>query len=320
MHKVTSLFSTFVSFIILNSAYSNAYSDDYYVPNSTNSDGIYQAEFTVETDKNKYTGGENKSNFVAAQFYFNEVDSRSHPYAEAAFLERSSSFTLSYFKQERARISSEVDEKGGYFQFNYTPQDSNLIYEGIFGESNGDFNDDQLAEYDVNTKGIGIGTYLNSHSMIKLNYIDHRIKYHISDTSKFTTKHRGISLQYKMVKDLQNNQSFNINIIADSFAYSYFTVPDDFSTPENEAQTAIATENSIEISSDYYFTPSFSLGGTFKIYKSDDVFDEGKSGGLNINAFLTPSFSIYGIFSKYKSDDFPDDKDDFYTLGMNIRY
>ena len=320
MRKVTSLFSVSTSLIILNAPCSNAYSEDYYEPNSSSSDGIYQAEFTVESDKRKLSAGENKSNYLAAKFYFNEVDSRSHPYAEAAFLERTSSFTLSYFKQERSDTTDEIDEKGGYFLFNYIPQDSNIIYEGIFGESNGDFNDDSLAEYDVNTKGIGIGIYLNNHSSIKLNYIDDRTKYHISDTSKFTTKDRGASLEYKLVKELSTNQSYNFVVNVDSFEYSYFTVPDDFSTPENEAQTATATVNSVEISGDYYFTQSFSLGGMFKIYKSDDAFDEGKTGGLNFNVFLTPSFSVYGLFSRYQSDNFPDDKNDLYTLGMNIRY
>ena len=287
MDKKISQYFSFTIFLILLTS-----------PITSHSLTDYQVEYNVGRLSNKtyfYNTlvEENKFTVLNAKVFFDKVEVGLHPYAEAAFFNKTSNLNIGYIGSKET--SDDADITGIILSVDYITPDSSLIFQTFYSTTDTDYKYGYNTTLDILT--IGIGAYINDHSAINISYSQQD-----TDASRpyLIPKNTELGIGYKQVKKLDVNTAFN-------FEASYLFY---------ESNNSI---NGIKLSGDYYFNQSISVGGTIEKF-SDDYFDEGKTLGINVNIFITAAFAIYAEFNQ-SSDKGPFElSSDEIIVGASARF
>lgn len=248
----------------------------------------YRAEVSGIYTRTDYEwGGRALATAVAGEIFFAPVKTANHPFAEAAFLEKIGSASLSAGTYDYKSFPLKGD--GPYYQayLNYTSPDFPLVLEAILGTASVDYEDSSYSA-DSDYYSIAIGKYLSYGLLSTIGY------YQRNTTSTFMTSPTEKSKDHvyffstKYVRETEGGTG--VNVEADLTRYQF----------ANDDETG--NDYTISLAGDYYFTRSLSAGLGFASAIAVDKFDDGKTYSANIRAFITPRLSLQAIYDRFLND------------------
>ena len=255
---------------------------------------------------------------LGATIYLNPVDVGGHPLAEAWFLERAASVSLSGaftvddygddFEGDgsswQAQVICAEPEKPVYVHLVVSMSDSDLDGQ-VEGETSG-------AGFDL-----GIGAFLKDGLLVGLAYKHYESSYLIDYFWPYDIEHDEYGAYVKWVHEMGGGTAVNVEtyIGLDYFEYKfdtglillgYFLEPDD--------ESVDGSNSIIQIAGDYYFNPRISIGAGFSLNSGDYKYDEGQTFMARAAVFATPHFGVAVDFQKFFADDH--DIEDTRSVGL----
>jgi len=279
--------------------------------------GYYSLEKADNSDVALYGPG--------VSWFFTEVSLEGGPYAEADFIQKAGSVSLTGLMG-----SIEGDEDEGKTEFDIYMIDAGVSYvfpvipvfvslgyqrfnmDGDFSFS--DFDTDMDVEMISDTYYGELGYYIIDNLTVSAEYqLDKEesetgrievdgIEYAPADKEKTDTT--GIGCNFKHVALFGAGMALNIEA-----AYKYLT-----SEPE-EGDDLI--NHVYELAADFYFNPQYGVGGSVTMNTGDDKEDAGNTYEVSCSAFLTPNVAFAVSFGLFKADD-KDEADDSKEFNVMI--
>lgn len=266
----------------------------------------YQRELSLGyTSSEDNANKESKFYGVTAEVYFSPVDTKRHPYAEAAFLGRVGSVGLlvGEMKEEQVDIKGDGHLYGA--MLNYMKPDLPIAILAAYGRGNFEFTPNMPLDVDVEIDfyHIEVGRFLSDGLLLSIGYSHKENDLIIPAVSlKETTKNDDYTLATKFVKEKMDGTAYNVE--------------GNLGISQTDDGTDSSSNTIIGASGDYYFDRRTSLGGGLEINKGDDKDDEGKTLAIDFNTFVTPSFSINMSFEKFLADN--NEGEDEKTVSIDI--
>jgi hypothetical protein len=244
---------------------------------------------------------------VTGRFYFSPVNIGSHPYAEAAFLERVGNVGL-ILGQTKLDFGDGIEGDGPAYgaELVFMQPGSPIFIEANYVRS--EFSSD--APLDVESEGdvysLQLGGFVTQGLRVNLGYAHQEVNVTsllagIDDTTEFDA----YAVIAKFVKELSGGTAVNVE--------GFFEI--------NRFDDGIDDGSNTEahIAADYYFTQGLSAGIGFTANQGDDEGDEGKTFLVRLNAFITPRFSINASFEQFSADNDAGLDEDTFLLGLLLR-
>jgi len=255
-------------------------------------------------------GMEQEDYGLSVRQYLSTVNTKHHPLAEAAFLERIGSFgvvvTSSDLNQDVAQVVVKSDQLS-YGAFANLMEPDQAVFLNLFFSKT----DRQRVNFgigDTQSKGylLEIGRYLDAGHVVSFEYAHSETESAFVSFPVSRAERSSYALKSKVVKMLGAGRAVNL---------------------EGEARIAkFQTQNAdhkntvFEIKSDYYFNRSVSLGGAVSTNSGDDKFSEGESYAADFSIYWTPSFSLGLIYETFVADNASGFDYDLYLVSMALRF
>ena len=276
------------------------------LPVASYSQNSYQVEFNAGSYRFKEALDKTETVFISSEIFLEEVETGSHPYLEAAFLEQASSIGFLYVDNEATSTFFDIDETDTLILINYVTPESSHIFQIGYGASDSNIKNGFNGTANIDNFIFSIGTYLTNNSAMRINYLQRNIKSNISGFPIFTAKATDIDIEYKLVKELRDGKAFNIEAL--------------ITTSEFDDNTTKETNTILELYGDYYLNQSISVGISIEKDAGDDKSNEGITIGLHTDIFLTPSFAIYAEHSQFSADNAFSVDSDSTEIGASVRF
>ena len=272
------------------------------------SQGSYQVELSASYLKEETNTIDDKfeANLLTAEIFFDKVETASHPFAEAAYLEHTSSLLVRYVDSELATPSYDIDYASAGLEANYVVPDSLYILKALYSSLEADYKGGVNGSIDGDALGFGAGIYLTDNSSIVLSYLQLDYDFEIISFLASSNKATDIDIEYKRIQALEDGR-----------AYGFIA-----SLMSSEFETATTSEINtiIDVAFDYYFNRSISVGAEIEINSGDDKAEEGNAVGINASMYLTPVFSVYASLNQFSADNVDGDDNDKVLLGASARF
>ena len=219
---------------------------------------------------------------LAAEWYFSPVDTSSHSYAEAAFLERIGSVFATIQKMDTKFGAFEADGPMTQVGVNYTRPDFPLAIQAAVG----------YAKLDIDTFGgdvkiksylLNAGYFLAKTLLAGIEYSTSKEEVSIAPTD---LKQTDYGLFGKYVNEIDNHRTLNIE--ARLAREKVFNGVEDL------------TNTVGEILVDYYFSRSLSIGAGIENSSGPDDSRDGLTYSARARYFFVPQFSIEVGYEKFK--------------------
>src|SRR5690606_8711398 len=233
---------------------------------------------------------------VSGTYYFNGVNTRNHPFAEAAFLERASSITLTY-SSSRWRFNDSIYFDGSYLGQGNIKADNDLASVDIdFYLANSIF----YFGGSVNEEKIEVNFNVTANGETESGSFD-------DDQGSFWTLRAGIApadgllIWSEFFKDQETSDEWNLN------AKYVFTWGGNAVNLEAAYDTSL-NDDTLYLAADYYLDRSLSLG---VLYENSENWDN--NFGLRARKHFTDNFSLeasYLTSENYES----------YRAGLALRF
>lgn len=276
---------------------------------STASANSYRGEINVGggSSEIEYEGFSeaDKSNYgvISGTYYFNDVATRNHPLAEAAFLERSSGISFTY-SRDRTRFDDALVD--------ILPNgDVEYVGDGRF-TTTASFSSADVEFYIPNSifyigGGIGEGRF---NTRYRVDTGDELISGSYSeDTGTFWSLRAGITpvdgllVWSEFYKDQELDDEWNINA-------KYVMDWSGNALNLEAGYEHFYGNDSLALAADFYFDRTFSLGATYTYYDDTDANDDY---GLRLRKFFTDKFAVETSFVT-------SDVEDSYLVGATLRF
>ncbi len=270
----------------------------------------YRFEASADYGQMTMDDREQSSYGLGGQYYFLPVQTRNHPLAEAAFLERIGSIAVTGVMGE-----TEWENVYGSFQYDTTAYDVTLSYarpgqslalgaKFVKSESTYDSNP-YYDDFDTDGYALMVGGYATQGLLLAISYEHSESKYQFNfPSSSMDLTLDTYSFEWKFVKELLNDKAVNFMGA--------------LSRLEMDSGNSDATGTGIEISMDYYFNAKVSFGGSFTAIDGDSSFNDAQMYGVRTRIFFSPGFSLYGGYEQVFYDD--DDDAEIFNLGVSFRF
>jgi len=130
----------------------------------------YQVEISAVLINDKYNTVKLEGTLVTAEIFLDEVTTGSHPYAEAAFLEKASSLAVGYFDADYNSTNFDFSEDGMLLGVNYTEPNSLFIFQVVYLISDTDYKNGLNGNLEADSTYIGVGKYISENSALMGKY------------------------------------------------------------------------------------------------------------------------------------------------------
>lgn len=248
---------------------------------------------------------------VGASWFFKEVSMEGGPYAEADFMQKAGSISLTglmgSFESDESEGEMECDsymiDAGVKYVFPVVPVFAAIGYKLL--NMDGDFAlSDYNTDMDIEIKSAAyygeLGYYIIDNLTFSAEYQIEKeetkkgkievggIEYAPADKEK--KDNTGIGCNFKHVAMIGTGMALNIEA-----GYTYVK-----SDPEDGDDL---TNNIYELSADFYFKPQYGIGASVIMNTGDDKEAAGNTYELFYSIFLTPNVALAGSFGMFKADD-----------------
>ncbi len=267
----------------------------------------YQAEISAE-----YTHLEASDDFkmsltgISGEVFFGPVNTKDHPYAEAAFLERVGSVFLAADLADVKGTSSTGDGMIYEVGVNLARPGFPLAVQIMYGSSEFDYDPPSSASYEVKSYGVRAGNYFTDHLLAGLEYMYSKAEWSSSVFPTMTTKFKdyGLFAQYVQALSQGRHLSFKGNL-------GQSTSEDDTETEKNTI---------IGLSADYFFNRALSTGIGIERSSGDAQTDEGMTYTANVRHFFTPRISLQVAYERFLNSNAGFASDWSYRFGAAVRF
>ena len=277
-----------------------------FVSNSAYAEESYQFEVGAHYHTSEETDGpEVDVASVGATIHFSPVNTAGHPLAEAAFLERIGSVTVQAgegdIKADFGGTDFDGDVTRDVAEVEFMQPGLPIVINATVGRQEVDLNSPGEGDMETEIFNVGFGYFIGDGLRLGLSYGQEEEDIDITVPAigpPTTTDYDDYAVEVKWVKSLPGGMAFNL----------------DGSIGIREYDVDIWDDGSnmiVDLSGDYYFTESFSLGAGVMLNSGDDESEEGGTVALNLTNFFTPRYSIsvdIKYFNAADSDDGQDEK------------
>ena len=269
----------------------------------------YQEEYKGGYEKEDADTSTDKIIGLSAEIYFSPVNTENKPLAQAAFLNKSSSFLVGYIKGERelqnANVNS-IDTNGPLIEINYITETDAFILGALYFKQDLD-TDPVLVKGDSKTIGITIGKYLNDSSSVKFSYTSSDIEARDFVSTQVSNEDVDYyELSYKTVRSLG--------------ATSFYSFSAGIELRKAESGSVKEDNNELEFLGEYYFNRMTSLGAAASFNSGDNVSEEGKTLGVGATHFFVPQFAINIDLTRFDADDSQAEDADSISVEVIARF
>jgi len=244
-----------------------------------------------------------------ARLYFNPVNTRDKPLAEAAFLDRTGSASIALLQGE-GRVKTTynqtqvIDSLGLRFSIDGRQHDSDTTIQLLFIKYDSEAGSGSTKNYpdiEVKSYGIGLGQYISNTQHIGFEYQNTTNNSTLLDLESYTYR-----INTKMVRSLGGDSAFNLMA--------------GINRTSTEANNSKTTNTNYPIKADYYFNPAFSLGAGITVNRGDDLSDEGTTLSFNTGYFISPAIELAASIASF-SPSYPDVEEyDTWIIGIRGRF
>ena len=270
----------------------------------------YQTELFGGYEKEDADTSTDKTIGVGAEIYFSPINTESKPFAQAAFLDKSSFVTVGYINQkvdlQNASVDS-LDLGGPLIGINFITETDAFILGVFYSKLDGDTNPSQLT---IDSKLIGfvIGKYLNDSTTVEVSYTSGDAEYDNTISNQtFTLDIDYYELTYNTVQWLG--------------ATSYYDFSIGFELIRKDNSNSVKEDNhELKVLGNYYFTRMTSLGLAASFNSGDDISDEGQTLAINFNHFFAPQIALKVGLSKFNADDIQTEDADSFSFDVIARF
>ena len=271
-----------------------------FVSQTALADEGYQMETTLSHDRYKSDSGyKSNDNNLGVTYYFSKVDAKTFPLQEAGFMARSSGIGVDYSNGSIESGGIKADPTSFGLNAFYANPNHPYVIGGSVSESELDSGSGFVGS-ESKSYSISPGYYLRDNLLVSASLVKSETDY----TGGGTFDSDSASLTTKWLHVLPSGKTYNF--VAGVARSNY-----DSTFSGNSHAT------SVFISSDYYITRSFSVGGLVALSNSSVSNGDVTSYGLTTSWFITPSLfaKLSGI--KYNQD--IDDSDNV-SLALGMRF
>ena len=257
----------------------------------------YQAEFTGgfrKIDKNVST----ETTALAANFYLSPVNTEDKPLAAAAFLDKSSSISVGYTRQDVD--ATEIDTS--LIGVNYITKKGSYIFSTGYRAADFSVNNNQ-ASADFEVKALGFGKYLDQWSSLKFDYLNSEAKNIVTNSNISFIDSKVYALSYITIRPISSNQFYGIGLN---------TV-----LQKNSDDTK---NRAVGISGAYYVDRSTSFAANASFNSGDVTSREGNIFRIGAEHFFTPQINLGVELSKFIAKDSMTEDSDSYSIIISSRF
>jgi hypothetical protein len=301
----------------------------------------YQSEIHLNLTKTNETLFDNdkKGGLLSGTIFFKPVELNDHPFAEAAFLEKSSNFNFSF--------GYEKGESGGSFLGAYWPQDSRgAPYTGNYDTKRTNSFAEAKVEYYIPNTMLYVGgaidkldartrTLENINSPTTMFGVLNRYEY--SDSSTIWTASLGITpldgllvwSDYSKSQNDSNSWSLNSKYLVNFKDHDINLEAGYTHTSDSEKVYRVAADyyidRSFSVGAVYYSSPEGIWGDVGRKYVNDHMTDldagpSDKTYGLRAKKFFANDLALDASFTKSDSDFTNSDTGDKFSIGITKRF
>lgn len=294
-HLFVSAFGFFV-FIFLNAGFAQA-GEEYQTEIVTG----YSREVEEDSDPGE-EDTRSKTYTIQLTQHFAPVNTSGRPLAEAAFLERIGDIQFVYGFSDTdfgANVSLDGPFYGAALTFMQPKQP--VVFRALYAKRDREFDPPLTGESVSDLYAFGVGLFIKDGFLLGIEYTRSEGDAHVSGpggTISSILEAEVYTLAAKFVHELGGGRAVNLEAELSRIERKGETTGVDLSVTRTET-----TNETVEISGDYYFNPKFSLGAEIGLNRGDDKDDEGKSLALNVTAFVNSYFAVELEYERFFADD-----------------
>jgi hypothetical protein len=229
---------------------------------------------------------------ISGEWFFDPVRTDDHPYAEAAFLERTGSI-LVWLQSEEVQLPGFPIGKGpdGGVRFTFAKEGFPLVVQALYNGWRIHINGMNPSQFPKGDRlGISIGDYITNRLVVGIDY-SHTRSDDFLVPALFPPFFGGSSISYydynlfsKYVHEMERGTGFTIQARIGQ-------------TRPEASGTLSSTNEALSIM--YYFTRNLGAGIGFKNSAGKNVIPNGTDYQANIDYFISPSFSINASYDRF---------------------
>ncbi len=266
----------------------------------------YQAEISA-----LYNHHESSDDFkmdiagISGEFFFSPVNTKEHPYAEAAFLERVGSVFVASFLSDIKGTGLTADGITYDIGVNLAQPGFPLAVQLVYMTSDYDY-DQPSASFESNLYGISLGNYVTDNLMAGVEYSSSKSEWSNSLFPTMTWKSKDYGLFARYAGELSEGKHVSL----------------EGSLGQSKSEDDIESEKNanIGLAADYFFNRALSAGIGIERSSGDSQTEEGMTYTANVRYFITSQFSLQAAYDRFLNSNAGVASDWSYTLGAAVRF
>ena len=275
------------------------------LPNAVIASDTYQSEFSVGYDHRKSDNIKHDRYELEGTYYLAPINVGNYPYALVNRVERvgSASLTLSDSTGTPLGVNPDniLDIKSGVAQVALARADNPLKLKLWYGNSTAETQNDSLYSR-LNYYGTSLTYLINDHTQLTAG----------GDFLYNTTSRWNVPSE-KTNDRFWHAELWHLETVEDK---RFYAISGSISAPGRES---ILDSYQLNLSADYYFSRTLSLGGSLGRSRSDGSGFDSKSVGIDSQYFFTPRISVSGSFTKTDYESGPSDTENW-GLDLAMRF
>jgi len=242
---------------------------------------------------------------ISGEFFFSPVNTKDHPYAEAAFLERVGSVFVASFLSDLKGTSTTGDGITYDIGVNLAQPGFPLAVQLVYMNSDYDYDPPSSTSFEANSYGIRFGNYFTDKFMAGVEYFSSKSEMSNPVLPSMTWKSKDYGLFARYAGELSEGKHISLE---GSLGQSKSDAT------ESEKNTNIA------LAADYFFNRALSAGIGIERSSGDAQTEEGMTYKANARYFITSQFSLQAAYDRFLNSNAGVASDWSYTLGASARF
>jgi len=274
----------------------------------------YQIELGYELEQTDYANSENTKTTVhtiSFEYFLEPVKIDNQPLAEAAFMNRISSFVAVHGQFDLDNNSRTAEGNTTALLYTHMQQGSPLRLAAIYAQQSADYTFKPGFpffdySYDRTITGLHIGSFIAQNTAIAFEYLTDKVDYSPTVYSTFDYTLTQTKITAKHLMPTGNGTMVNIE--------------GDIGTDSYDNKNSADTKNTvIKITGEYYLNNMQSIGGGFEQISGDDNGEKGQAIAVLGKLFFTPKFFLAAKIRQFSGDGTSNDNDEI-VINANMRF
>lgn len=242
---------------------------------------------------------------VSGEVFFEPVNTEEHPYADAAFLERTGSAFISAASEKTTVGDAKGDSPLESIGINLSQPGFPLVVQLMYTKSLVDFNTPDNLSINSDVYDVKVGNYFAKTLLAGLEY-----SYGSAEPTSYifpfgTARSRDYAIFAKYVHELADYQELSFEATAGKSSIG---------------NKWISRNTTVSFTVDYFFNKSLKVGVGFGNSSGTAVLTEGKRYSASVRYFISPRFSVQATYDTFQNSNPDFENEDTYDLILAGRF